>query len=178
MDTGDDTAASRLRTLAEHYIEPVRTGPAGRGVSSPEGRAPLNLGIINHMAACRAEVLEHAERDAPDAEPAPTLPDGIYAWWRNNTRHLDAEKRQARETVIYRQALEHAIAMGDYKVIRRHPCPACGCWGLFWRATARRAACSNLDCLDADGMTSTWGLSRLAHEHITRQKNAAERATV
>ncbi|MER8002985.1 hypothetical protein [Streptomyces sp. NPDC095613] len=176
--TGDDTAAHRLRTLATHYIEPARTGTGIRGPRPTEARPPLNINIVSHMAASVAEIVDRAHADAPHAGQAPAVPDGIYQWWRDNTRHLDTEKQQARETVIYRQGLEHAIAMGDFKVIRRHPCPECGCLGMFWRATVGRAACSNLDCTDQLGLTRTWNLARLAHEHIAREFARTTRATI
>ncbi len=40
------------------------------------------------------------------------------------TANLDEERQKARDALIYRQGLEHAILMGDHKVVRPHPAAA------------------------------------------------------
>ncbi|MFE4915893.1 hypothetical protein ACFRCX_30790 [Streptomyces sp. NPDC056652] len=175
---GTDEAAHRLRLLQQEFTTLPACGPGdgrtGRRVHPP---VPLNLAVIDHITASVREVAEQARTAAPEAGPLPAAPASIYDWWRQNTPDLDDGAVQARETVIYRQSLEHAIAAGDHKVIRKHPCPGCGCWGLFWRPAAQRAVCVNLDCTDTNGMARTWELKHLAYEHIARQKMLKANAT-
>ncbi|MDX2999694.1 hypothetical protein [Streptomyces scabiei] len=96
---------------------------------------------------------------------------------RDHTRSLDAHRQAAAETIVYRQTLEHAIAMGDHSVVRRHPCPACHCYGLFWRPLAGKAACANRKCPDpsGDGLARTWSLAHLAHLHVQARKESSAR---
>ncbi|MEV4975603.1 hypothetical protein [Streptomyces scopuliridis] len=176
MDT--DEAAHRLQLLLKEFTIPARRPGDGRTGTRAHPPVPLNLAVIDHITASVVEVAEHARAAAPDAGPLPAAPAGIYDWWRQSTPDLDEGAVQARETVIYRQGLEHAIAAGDHKVIRKHPCPACGTWGLFWRAAAQRAVCVNQDCTDTKGMARTWELKQLAHEHIAaRQRTLKANAT-
>ncbi|MGH8917430.1 MAG: hypothetical protein ACRD0H_03680, partial [Actinomycetes bacterium] len=79
--------------------------------------------------------------------------------------------------VIYRQDLEHAIAMGEYEVIRPHRCPGCKTFGLQWVPRFQRAICPHQRCRDEDGMVHRWDLSQLAHAHIQSQKLRRLRAT-
>lgn len=183
MGTGaDDTTAQRLRLLRQEFVQPVRTGPGdGRSSRPTHAPAPINLGVVDYMASAAAEVDEHMRavqvpRDGV-ARPRPEDPADRYEWWRHGTAHLGPEMQRAREAVIYRQGLEYAIAMGDTAVIRRHPCPQCGCWGLYWRAEARRAACVNHYCTDDNGLSRTWELKRLAQEHVARKSAVAHCAT-
>lgn len=177
---GDDTTAeNRLRLLQAEFTQHAKTGPGdGRTATRTESPAPLNLAVIEHVRNAVREVEKHT-REAVHGPTRPTPADAarVYDWARENTAHLDAERQQARETLIYRQGLQHAIEMGDTSVIRKHPCPACGCWGLLWRAAAHRAACVNRYCVDDDGLSHTWPLKTLAHHHIARQFATKSSAT-
>ncbi|MEV8101027.1 hypothetical protein [Streptomyces sp. NPDC088135] len=181
MGTGaDDTTAQRLRLLQQEFVQPVRSGPGdGRSSRITESPSLVNLGVVDRIRAAVYEVEHHTRSSdwAAAAGPVPADPAGVYDWARQHTAHLDAERQQAREAIIYRQGLEHAIAMGDTTVIRRHPCPQCGCWGLYWREAAQRAVCVNHYCTDDDGISNAWELKRLAHDHIAQKSTAARRAT-
>lgn len=174
-----DNAADRLRTL-QGRIWRFPTGcvtklPRTGGPTYPE--APLDLDIIDHIGDSVREVRQNALADNPAAGPLPTDAARAYDWWRDNTPNLEGERLLARETVIYRQGLEHAIRAGDTKVVRKHPCPACGCLGLFWRGDEQQAVCAYTECRDEDGMARMWDLKHLAYEHVTRQKMLKATAT-
>ncbi|WP_327335168.1 hypothetical protein OG582_40445 (plasmid) [Streptomyces anulatus] len=176
---GDDTTAERrLRLLQAEFTQHERRGPGdGRTATRTESPAPVSVGVLDYINAAATEVIQHTRAAAPEAEPyAGPLP-GLYEWAREKTDSLDAGRQQARETLIYRQGLEHAIEMGETGVIRKHPCPACGCWGLLWRPAAHRAACVNRYCVDDDGLSHAWPLKTLAHHHIARQFATKSSAT-
>ncbi|MBD3550808.1 hypothetical protein [Streptomyces sp. SP18CM02] len=169
---GDNTTEQRLRLLQAEFTQHERRGPGdGRTATRTTSPAPLNLNVLDRIHAAVTEVVEHtwaADWTRP-AGPTPADASRVYAWAREHTAHLDAERQQARETLIYRQGLEHAIDLGDTTVVNQHPCPACGCWGLLWSAAANRAACINRYCVDDKGLSNTWPLATLAHHHIARQ---------
>ncbi|MFI9194102.1 hypothetical protein ACIG0A_32990 [Streptomyces californicus] len=177
---GDNTAEQRLRLLQAEFTQHERRGPGdGRTATRTTSPAPLNLAVIDRISAAVAEVVEHtraADWTRP-AGPTPADASRIYAWAREHTAHLDAEHQQAREALIYRQGLEHAITMGDTTVVRKHPCPGCGCWGLMWRPAVQRAACPMRYCVDDDGLSRSWQLATLAHHHIARQLARKSSAT-
>ncbi|NEC17899.1 hypothetical protein [Streptomyces parvus] len=177
---GDSTTERRLRLLQAEFTQHERRGPGdGRTATRTTSPAPLNLAVVDRITAAVNEVVEHtraADRSRP-AGPVPADATRVYEWARQHTAHLDPERQQARETLIYRQGLEHAIAMGDTTVIRKHPCPGCGCWGLLWRPAVQRAACINRYCTDDDGISRSWPLATLAHHHIARQLGLRTSAT-
>lgn len=177
---GDNTTEQRLRLLQAEFTQHERRGPGdGRTATRTTSPAPLNLNVIDRIQAAVAEVVEHT-RAADWTHPAgPTPADAtrVYDWARQHTAHLDLERQQARETLIYRQGLEHAITMGDTTVVRKHPCPGCGCWGLMWRPAVQRAACPSRYCTDDDGLSRSWPLATLAHRHIARQLGLKSSAT-
>lgn len=168
----DNTTARRLRLLQAEFTQHATAGPGdGRTATRTTSPAPLNLNVLDRIQAAVAEVVEHtraADWSTP-AGPAPTDASRVYDWARQHTAHLDIERQRARETLIYRQGLEHAIELGDTDVVNKHPCPACGCWGLLWRPAVQHAACINRYCVDNDGLSRNWPLSTLAHHHIARQ---------
>lgn len=177
-DTND--AASRLQALQGRVwrfpTSSVLKVPRSGGPTHPE--APLDLDIIDHITASVREVRDHVTATrTEDAGPLPANVADVYDWWRASTPSLDAERIIARETVICRQDLEHAILAGDTKVVRKHPCPACGCLGLFWRRAEERAVCAYSECRDEDGLARVWELKHLAYEHVARQKMLKATAT-
>lgn len=176
---GDDTTERRLRLLHTEFTQHVKTGPPGDGRSSRPvvAPAPLDLGVLDYMATAVSEVVQHTRAAAPDAGQFTDEATRVYAWAREHTAHLEPERQQAREAIFYRQGLEHAIAMGDTTVIRKHPCPGCGCWGLIWSAAGQKAACVNQYCRDDDGISRTWSLAHIAQQHVARQESARTRAT-
>jgi hypothetical protein len=101
--------------------------------------------------------------------------DAAYAWYMDNTRNADSAQRQRRDTIIYRQRLEHAIAVGDTSVVRPHRCPACRCFSLFWKGEFGKAVCTNGDCLTRGGLSHKWDLAQLAYEHIAAMSEKAVR---
>ncbi|MFE9491438.1 hypothetical protein ACFYNF_34210 [Streptomyces sp. NPDC006641] len=179
MGTGaDDTTAQRLRLLQAEFVQPVRSGPGdGRSSRITESPALVNLGVVDRIRAAVYEVEHHTRAAAPGAGQYTGEESRVYDWARRHTAHLEAEQQQAREAIIYRQGLEHAIAAGDITVIRRHPCPQCGCLGLYWYEAAQRAVCVNHYCTDDDGISNAWELKRLAQDHIAQKSTAARRAT-
>jgi hypothetical protein len=185
MGNGDtDTAASRLRLLNEHFRQHPVTGPAGHSYISSEPRAtatapgiPYNVGVDEHIRDSVQEVVDDTLAVNPDAGPLPERVQDAYRWYMANTRNASTAQQQRRDTIIYRQQLEHAIAMGDTKVIPPHRCPACRCFGLMWQAQKRRAVCTNRRCLTPEGMSNTWTLATLAYEHVAAQKSLRVSAT-
>jgi len=69
------------------------------------------------------------------------------------------------------------VAMGDTAVIRPHRCPACNTMGLMWRDELQRVLCTNRRCVTKAGMSRTWSLARLAHEHVAVERYLHVRAT-
>jgi hypothetical protein len=178
MGRDTEDAASRLHLLATHYREHPQTGPSERCSPSVTPGAPLNLGIVDYMSRCVDEVVQHARDEAAgDIGPLPARVRDVYAWWEEQTEDAPAEVRQRRDIVIYRQSLEHAIALGDHDVVCAHPCPRCTTWGLQWQPYTRRAMCLNIDCRGRDGMSSAWTLARLATQYVTQKEILKIRAT-
>lgn len=177
MGRDTDDAASRLHLLDTYYREHPNTGPSGRRSPSTTPGAPLNLGILDHLDACRDEVVQHARTDAGDLPPLPARVRDVYDWWEEQTRDAGPEVRLQRDIVIYRQGLEHAIRLGDTKVVRPHPCPACGTWGLEWQSQPGKALCLNRKCRDRHGMARMWSLAALATQYVTEKENRSRRAT-
>lgn len=191
MGSGDShTAARRLRLLQREFTQPASRGPVPKAEYTDAARtspphstahsradAPVNLAIVHHIGRSVAEVEEYTRALAPDAGPIPADPPRIYEWSRSNTPDLEPGKLAVREAMIYRQGLEHSIAMGDVKIVRPHPCPKCGCYGLFWQSTRQRAICVNGRCTDANGLAHAWSLARLARQHVAAQKMLKMNAT-
>lgn len=176
-DETDDTASSRLRLLDEHFREHPRGAPSGRSSRSAHPGTPANLTVTDHIRASVAEVAEHARAANPHAGPLPARVEAVYDWWRERTETAPAAVQQRRDTIVYRQGLEHAIAMGDTKVIRPHRCPACRTFSLMWVDEARRAVCTNSRCTTRGGLSNSWTLARLAYEHVAAQNSARVHAT-
>ncbi|MFJ1827399.1 hypothetical protein [Streptomyces sp. NPDC088178] len=137
----------------------------------------MNLSVVDRIRAAVHEVEHHTRTIAPEADPFTGPAERVYDYCRQHTAHLEAEQQNASEALIYKQGLEHAIAAGDTTVVRKHPCPQCGCLGLYWRAESRRAVCVNHYCVDDNGLAHTWELKRLAHEHVAQKSAVARRAT-
>ncbi|MEV5703111.1 hypothetical protein AB0L55_37220 [Streptomyces anthocyanicus] len=171
MNQPEDSAAARLRQLNQYFLQHPVTGPTeGRTPTRTPG-APLSLATLDHVQASVAEVVEHARATNPDAGPAPSRADAIYDWARQHTEHADEAAQQRAAVIEYRQYLEHAIRAGDWrKAIRPQRCPECRCFGLMWQAGMQQALCTNTECVDRDGTSTTVTLARLAHEHIAGRK--------
>jgi hypothetical protein len=172
MGTADD-ATARIRTLVAHFRERPVTGaeghsytPAGRRTPTVVSNAPLDLAMLDHLTASVQEMAHHARQVNPDAGPRPARVEAAYAWYMESTALAPAAEQQRRDTIVYRQYLEHAIAMGDTRVVRPHRCPACRTFGLMWRGEFQAAVCTNRRCLTSDGMSHKWTLAKLAYEHI------------
>ncbi|WP_329047016.1 hypothetical protein [Streptomyces sp. NBC_01422] len=175
---GDDTTERRLRLLQAEFTQHQRRGPGdGRTATQVEAPAPIDLGTLDYMTAAVTEVVQHTHAAAPDAGPYRGSVEQVYDWAREHTAGLDEHRQQARETLIYRQGLEHALAMGDTLVVRKHPCPQCGCYGLYWRPETGKAGCVNHYCVDDDGVSHSWTLQHLAHQHIASKSALSARAT-
>ncbi|NJA56710.1 hypothetical protein [Streptomyces sp. NEAU-H3] len=171
----------RLRDFASSYRQPIgdtRARERVTGATRTAGSIPVSLDALDHLARTTAELDAIVHKHAPDAAPAPADAYARRDWFMEHTAHLDDDGQREARATVYRQGLEHAIAMGDDKVVRRHPCPSCGTWGLFWRPAARRAACVNTHCADANGgLPRTWSLARLAAAHTAREETRSRRAT-
>lgn len=89
--------------------------------------------------------------------------------------------RQKWEELQWVQRAESLLLQGDESAIREEPCPACGCWGLFWLPervpdAPRVVVCINRHCrpLGRRGPDRTFTLERLASHCIQqRQQRAA-----
>lgn len=173
-----DTAASRLHQVIAHCLEHPVTGPVEGHPASRSAPAPLSLATLDHIQSSRREVIEHTRNANPEAGPAPSRPDAVYDWAREHTEHTDEQTQQRRDTIEYRQYLEHSLRAGDKLVIRRQRCPECRTWGLMWQRNMQTVLCTNTDCVDSDGFSTTVTLARLAYEHIAARKNLRQaRAT-
>ncbi|WP_416520061.1 hypothetical protein [Streptomyces achromogenes] len=191
MARGDttDNAAARLQELGAFLrTYPVR-GAAGHSYisSEPRGAAaspalPYNPDAEDRIRACMQEIAEHTLTANPDAGPPPEQVAAYYEWMRQNTQHAPEREQFRAEVIEYRQWLENCLAARDNetvrKAVRRQACPECGCWGLMWMPTRRRAICTNRKCVDQDGASTTLSLGRLAHAVVTtRRKTRQARAT-
>ncbi|MFF7190570.1 hypothetical protein ACFZAR_36370 [Streptomyces sp. NPDC008222] len=184
MDTADD-AASRLALLVEHFRQHPVTGPEGHSFTSSASQptrttaaTPVNLAIVDHISASVRELADYTHTVNTAADPLPEDAAAVYAWCVANTRNTPEAEQQRRDSIVYRQRLEHAICAGDYSVIPPHRCPACRTFGLMWRVSQGRAVCTNRRCVDRDGMSRAWSLGRLAYEHVQSQsKIRSRRAT-
>ena len=175
-DTSASTAGSRLRALQQELAQPIARrgdGQPGRA-TAVHGPAPLDLGLMDYLDRHVAEAATVTRQLAPDAGQAPRTAE-VYAWMEEQTAHLDAERALVRDAMVYRHNLALAIAAGDDAVVRREPCPGCGCWGTTWNAATRRAMCPVRSCTDKRGRPSTWSLAQLAEEAV--RTRALSRAT-
>jgi hypothetical protein len=186
-DTEDkaDTAAGRLKLLNEYLREHPVTGPEGHCVTGPPSRTtsvsrglPFPTRVADHITASVAEVAEHTREVNPAAGPLPPRVEAVYDWYVANTALAPAAEQQRRDTIVYRQRLEHAIAMGEPKVVRPHRCPACKTFGLMWVEDAQRAVCTNTRCTTTGGLSNRWTLARLAYEHVAAQYGAQKKSRV
>jgi hypothetical protein len=189
-DTTDtDGAAARLHELSTYFREHPVNGPAGHSYISSEPRPtavaatlPFNAGVTDHITASLREVAEHTRAVDPDAGPLPERVSDAYAWMREHTEHAPEIEQQRAEAIEFRHWLEHCLRAGDHETVRsqarQYTCPACGCWGLMWSKELRVILCSNWECLNRDGTSTTLTLARLAHMHVeARQKVRHARAT-
>lgn len=180
MTYGDDkdTAAARLRQLHQYYLEHPVTGPTEGHAASRNASAPLSLGTLDHITSSVQEVVDHTRTANPDAGPIPDRLEAVYAWARQHTAHAPEAEQQRTEAIEYRHYLEHAIRAGDWrKVIRPHRCPECRTFGLMWQADIQRALCTNTECVDRDGFSTTVSLARLAYVHVASRKSRRACAT-
>lgn len=168
-ETAATTASANMRRLAGSLsVMPGRaTDPSGR-TRPAHAPAPIDLGILAHMTAARDEIVAHAHAAAPDADlpPVPRDAAAVYQWWADNTPYLDDAARRVGEALVYRQGLEHALRLRDTTVIRREPCPSCGCYSLIWRGMERRALCVNDRDSDDDGAPRRFALAELAQQAV------------
>lgn len=188
-DTETDTAAARLHALHAYFRQHPVTGPEGHSFTAFTARTPpaaspvpFDTGVVELIDAAVAEVVHHTRTVNPDAGPLPARVEDVYAWAREHTTHAPHIEQQRRDTIEYRQRLEHAIAAGDSLVVRPHRCPACRTLGLYWPPEAGRdphakAVCVNRRCAEGNGgLSRSWSLARLAYERIA-EKTARECAT-
>lgn len=177
-DDSTDTAAARLRHLHRYFREHPVTGPVEGHSGSRSAPAPLSLATLDHIRASVAEVVGTTRDINPAAGPAPSRADAVYDWCHRNTEHAPDAAQQRLATVEYRQYLEHAVRAGDVKVVRPHRCPECRTFGLMWSPDMQRALCTNTECVDRDGFSTTVDLARLAYEHVAGRKKIRQvRAT-
>jgi hypothetical protein len=182
--TDDYTATRSLAELHQYFREHPVTGPEGHSYI-PAGHAapttpslPLNTGVTDHIHASVREIVALTRGLNLAAESPPQRVQDVYDWCRRNTAHAPQVEQQRRDTVIYRQGLEHAIKAGYDKVVRPLRCPECATFGLMWVAQMQRAVCTNTRCLDHDGLSRSFTLGRLAYEHVAeRTRLADEKAT-
>lgn len=179
QDDGTDTAAARLHQLATYFRDHPVTGPVeGHTPGRSAAPAPMSLATLDHIRSSVQEVVTHTRTANPDAGPLPERVEAVYAWARDNTQRAPEIDQQRLEVIEYRQYLEHAIRAGDWrKVIRPQRCPECRTFGLMWEHAMQRALCTNTDCVDKDGFSTTVSLSRLAHEHIAGRKHLRQART-
>lgn len=178
---GQNAAANATRNLRLLNTPELRHhqnhGHQERRTPSATPSAPLNLALVDHLTRSVAEVTAHTAAVTPGPAPLPPRVEDLYDWYIAQTGNADAAQQRHRDMVIERQALEHAIALGEFDAVRPHPCPACGCWGLMWDDGGNRARCSNQECRTPDGLSSSWTLARLAAQKVQRTEIWRRNAT-
>jgi hypothetical protein len=177
-----ETAAARLDLLRKEFTTPARRAEPARHVpSSGPPSTPVNLGILDHMAACRHEVITHTRAAAPDTACTPGKQADIYEWAYQETSHLAAEQQIVRDAMILRQSWEHSLAMDDHDevhaIVRRESCPSCRCWTLFWRPARHAVVCANQNCSDDDGLPVVLELNQIALAYVTARNARSSAAT-
>ncbi|MFD8839779.1 hypothetical protein [Streptomyces griseofuscus] len=183
MAHGDTTdAAARLRELHQHFREYQATGPQQGHATTVSAPAPMRLDILDHITASVREIADHTRTVNPDAGPLPERVQDAYAWMHSNLAAADEGDQLRADAIEYRQYLEHCLEANDTdtvrKEVRRQSCPKCGCWGLMWVPESQRALCTNTECVDPDGFSTSVSLGRLAHARaVDRQKIRQARAT-
>ena len=122
-----DDATQRLADLHTYFREHPVTGPEGHSYVNSGPRParispalPFNAGTSDHIQASVQEIADCTRTINPAAEPLPQCVVDVYDWCRRNTAQADEAQEQRRETVIYRQYLEHAIRASEYEVIPPH----------------------------------------------------------
>lgn len=171
------TAARRLRTLTEQLTPATRPADGMPRPTRVHAPAPINLDVLDYIEAAAHEIIAHTYTAVPTAGPAPREVGAVYAWAEQATAHLETERQQIHEALVVRQSLEHALRAGNSTVVRREPCPACSCWGLFWSRGAQLATCVNKRCATTTGRASRWTLQQLAEHHVARKATALRNAT-
>lgn len=173
------SAASALRLLTDPEMRHTpRAVPEARRPTATTPAAPLNLGRMDYIDDHVTEIVTHV-RSLPGHEKAalPAQAGDLYDWYIENTGTADSIEQDHRDYVTERHALEHAIALGETDEVCKHPCPACGCWGLMWDSLGSRAQCSNRRCRTPDGLSNRWTLARLAEQKIQRTEIWRRNAT-
>lgn len=177
-ETDAAVARARLRLLTAEFTTPTSSRRThGRRAPTPAPREPVNLEILDHVTKSAREIVDYTRQAVPEASPPPATAEDIYNWMVRLTPHLDVERQMARDAIIHRQSLEHALAMGDKDVIRRETCPSCCCWSLFWRRGEEQAACVNRHCTDQLGRPSLWTLKQIAEHRVAAKYAARKTAT-
>lgn len=178
---GQDTAgeAGRALRLLNHpdLRHPRAAGPSERRATSTTPSAPLNLGIVDYLDKQIGQVVDLTRQVNAAAGPVPENLEALYDWCIENTGDADDAQRAYRDIVFERQRLEHAVRLGEHDEVCKHPCPACGCWGLMWQMAGNRARCTNRTCHTPDGLGSTWTLGRLAAQKIQQTEIWRRNAT-
>lgn len=189
MAHGDDSAAARLNELSTYFRQHPIRGAAGHSYISSEPRAtavtptlPFNADVVEHIITSVQEVADHTRAANPAADPLPERVQDAYEWMHASLEH-SPEVDQLRAAVIeYRQYLEHCLKAGDHETVRkqviREPCPKCGCWGLMWVREMHSVLCTNAECVDKDGSSTTLSLGQIAHARAVARQNVRQtRAT-
>jgi hypothetical protein len=171
-------AASALRLLnSEDLRQNPECGPQERRAPSSTPAAPLNIGVVDYLARAVDEIVDCTVAVTAQPKPLPARLENVYDWCIENTADADDAQRRYRDTLIETHALENAIRLGEYNVVRPHPCPRCGSWGLFWDNPGNRARCTDVDCRTPDGLASSWTLARLAAQKVQRTEIWRRNAT-
>ncbi|MFD9004474.1 hypothetical protein ACFV0T_26535 [Streptomyces sp. NPDC059582] len=186
IESAGDTPAGLLAELHGYFQQHPVTGPAGHSYIAAGSRPTMvhapapgntNWGVIEHIGRTVGEVDQFTRKANPAATEPPAHVAAVYEWCVENTQNAPEDVQQRRDALMYRQQLEHAIAMGDKDVVRPHRCPGCNTFGLVWDRRTLSVRCTNRRCLGEDGLSTTWTLARLAHEHVIAQKSLRVRAT-
>lgn len=178
---GDTTTEALQAAQQLHLIQGLKTQPARQAATGlPRARsvhasAPADLSVVDYIAGHVDEVVAHTRAVAPHAPPRPEQAARVYAWMCQATPDLEEYARRQQEALLYRHTLEHTLTLhGDTSVVRKHPCPACGCWSLMWQRG--EAVCVYSRCTE-DGSRRVWTLQQLAERHVASSTSSRRRAT-
>lgn len=180
-DTASSTqgaAETAPPAVLDHVLNLVTRSPlqsrstASTGRSRPAAAsAPYDVRIIDHMAASRAELIDHIQAHAEVTEPIPREYAAVCAWYERNTPLLDSEARRVGDAMRYRRALEAAVlVLGDTTALRRERCPSCRCFSLKWVEPLHAAVCMNTRYdSTSDGRPRRVTLQEIAEKAVQNQ---------
>lgn len=174
MGIGEDTvrtavgqATTNVRYLAEAQgaLRARPSDPPGR-TRPADPAAPIDLGILDHMVANRAELVAHTRAHSDVTGPVPHDEAEVYAWYEENSARLDEHAARVGEAIVYRQALEARVLARAIRGFWPERCPSCQCFSLRWHPAQRTAVCHNTEYDSENGRPRRFTLAQIAENVV------------